>query len=335
MTPGTDSGLLSLGHGSGGRLSQELVGSILAPFRNGKREEELEDCALLNGDTGVTMDGFTVSPRRFPGSCLGRLAVCGSANDLTVRGVRAEHLCLGIIAEEGLPEEELLYHTGEAAEVCRAEGITLVAGDTKVVPRGTVDGLYMTTTAVGTRVTDGILGIRQLHTGDAILLTGAPGRHGATIAATRYNLRAPSLESDCAPLRPVLEPLMDLPGLHCMRDCTRGGVGTVLCEWAEGARAGIEITEREIPADEGVRSVADLLGFDPLYLACEGTAAVAVAPEQAGEALRRLRRHPLGKDSAMIGRVTADHPGYVGLVTAIGGKRVVDMPVGEILPRIC
>lgn len=327
--------LLTLGHGSGGRLSGDLARRIACAFAPEGPPQEMEDSALLPEGWGVTLDGFTVTPRTFPGGNLGKLAVCGAVNDLAVRGVRPRYLCLGVIAEEGFPEDELMEHMASAAEVCAELHLRLVAGDTKVVPRGTADGLFLTTCAWGTPQRPDALGMTRLRPGDVLLLTGAPGRHGATIAAARYGLDAPGLESDCAPLGALLEPLYDLPGLRCMRDCTRGGVGTALGEWAEGGGVGLEIREVDLPRSPEVEDVAQLLGLDPLYLACEGTAVVAVAPEDAPEALARLRRSLRGGASAPIGVVTDRHPRWVGLRTRAGGTRVVDLPVGELLPRIC
>ena len=325
---------LSLGQGSGGRETQELVRRLLAPFGDGT--PEWEDCALLPGGWGVTTDGFTVSPLTFPGGDLGKLCVCGSANDLAVRGVRPEFLTLSVIAEEGLPEETLVRHMGSAARTCALGGLALVAGDTKVVPRGQADGLFLVTTALGRTVRpEAPLGMGNLRPGDALILTGPPGLHGATIAACRYEMDVPGLQSDCALLWPLLEPLNGLSGLRCMRDCTRGGVAAVLCEWAEGTGTGLLVDENSLPADPGVLSVADLLGFDPLALACEGTALIGVAPEEADRALELLRRHPLGARAARVGTVETEHPGWVGLHTPIGGVRLLDMPTGELLPRIC
>jgi hydrogenase expression/formation protein HypE len=326
---------LTLGHGSGGRLTQQLVHRIAECFP--LTGHDMEDCAIAPDGSGATMDGFTVTPRFFPGGNLGKLAACGVANDLAVRGVRPEQLLLSVIAEEGFDEEELLAHLRNAGAVCDALAMRLVGGDTKVVPRGAVDGLFLSACAMGREIPrrEERLGAARLQPGDTILLTGPAGRHGATIAAARYELDVPGLTSDCAALWPLLAPLLSLPGLRAMRDCTRGGVGTVLCEWAESRHLGISVEERAFPVDPGVLSVADLLGLDPLYLACEGTAVVAIAPEEAVEALRLLRSHPLGAEAAAIGVVTEEHPNLVSLTTRIGGRRLVDMPVGELLPRIC
>lgn len=325
---------LTLGHGSGGRLTQDLIGRITAPFPR-PETPELEDCALLPEGPAVTIDGFTVDPRVFPGGDIGKLAICGSANDLAVRGVKPLYICLSVIAEEGLEEEELAGYMQSASKVCSELGVRLVSGDTKVVPRGCVDGLFLTTCAVGMPVPTEPLGMDRLKPGDKILVTRSIGNHGATIAACRFDLSAQGLETDCASLWGLLEPLLELKGLRCMRDSTRGGMGTVLCEWAEGTNLGIEIDEAAVPIQEGVRSVSDLLGFDPLYLACEGTAVIGVAPDEAQKALELLRSHPLGREAEIIGTVTEEHPELVGMKTLAGGMRIVDMPVGEILPRIC
>lgn len=325
---------LTLGHGSGGRLTQDLIGRITSAFPR-PQTPELEDCAILPEGMAVTIDGFTVAPRVFPGGDIGKLAICGSANDLAVRGVKPLYICLSVIAEEGLAEDELATYMQSASRICADLGVRLVSGDTKVVPKGCVDGLFLTTCAVGMPRPGVPLGMNNLKPGDKVLVTRSIGNHGATIAACRFDLKAEGLKTDCASLWGLLEPLLDLDGLRCMRDSTRGGMGTVLCEWAEGTGLGIEIDEASVPIQEGVQSVSDLLGFDPLYLACEGTAVIGIAPEEAEKALELLRAHPLGVEAEIIGTVTEEHPELVGLKTLAGGMRIVDMPVGEILPRIC
>ncbi len=327
---------ISLGEGSGGRLTSRLISDIIGEFgEQNAQKDACEDCTFVEGTLAVTTDGFTVSPRFFPGGDMGHLAVCGSANDLAVRGVRPLWLTLGVIIEEGFPRSELTRLMRSAARTCGQLGVTLVAGDTKVVPKGAAEGVFFTTSALGHAVTPQRLGMDRLRDGDALILTSSPGRHGAVIAALRYGLDTGGLESDCAPLWPLLEPLLTIEGIRCMRDCTRGGLGTVLCEWAESADLGIEIEEERIALHPSVTAICDILGFDPLYLASEGCALVACAAEDAPAVLDRLRAHPLGRDAAQIGRITSDHGGIVGMRTAIGGTRVIDMPVGEILPRIC
>ncbi len=326
--------MLSLGHGSGGRLSAQLIRKFMDQFDQNPAPAALEDCAFITPSTAVTIDGFTVSPRFFPGGNLGKLAICGGTNDLAVRGVRPRFVALSIIAEEGLEEKELLQHGKSAAEICRELNITLVAGDTKIVPRGAVDGLFLTVASMGTPAGDP-LGMSRIRPGDLIAVTTSIGRHGATIGALRFDLDVPGLSSDCAPLWLQLEPLATMPGVRAMRDCTRGGLGTALCEWAEGTGLGIEIDESAIPIDQQVLSVCDVLGFDPLHLACEGCAVVAFQRSAEEQALSALTNHPHGGSSTVIGTVTEEHPTMVGLRTTVGGLRVVDMPVGEILPRIC
>jgi hydrogenase expression/formation protein HypE len=328
-------GRLSLGHGSGGRLTNDLVKKIASAFARESGMLEFEDCALLPGGWGVTIDGFTVSPLSFPGGDIGKLAVCGSVNDLAVRGVRPLWLAMSLLAEEGLDEEELFTYMKSAASVCAELGVQLVAGDTKVLPKGQADRLYIATCAMGKNEAISPWGIKEISPGDTVIVSGPVGRHGAVIASLRYDIKLRELESDCAPLWPLIEPLTRLLGVHAARDCTRGGLGTVLCEWAEVANVGIEIDEEAIPADGDVSAVSDILGFDPLYLACEGTAVFAVASEWTETVLETMRSHPLGRSAAAIGKVTEAHPGLVGLRTSAGGMRVVDMQGGELLPRIC
>ncbi len=327
---------IGLGHGSGGRQSQELVESLLRPFCSLGIGPELEDSALLPGGYAMTVDGFTVSPRRFPGGDLGHLCVCGCANDLAMRGASPDFLGLGVIIEEGFPAEELLEYMESAAATCSSLGMRLAAGDTKVVPAGTVDGVYFTGSAFGRVMSPRPLGMSNLREGDSLVVTSSIGRHGAVIAAARFNLSVEGLTSDCAPLWPALEPLLGIDGLRCMRDCTRGGLGTVLCEWAESTGLHLSIDESALPVGEDVRSLCDVLGFDPVYMACEGCAVIAVAPSSVDLVLERLSSSPLCAGAAVIGGAVDVEPrGMVSMRTAIGGERLVDMPFGELLPRIC
>jgi hydrogenase expression/formation protein HypE len=308
----------------------------------------MEDCAFVDiaggeavdGKIAVSMDGFTVFPHDFPGGDIGKLAVCGSANDLAVRGAEPLFLTLSLIIEEGLDAAVLDRYMESAARTAGEGNIELVAGDTKVVPRGAADKLFITTCAIGRRVSPHVLQTSNLREGDVLILSTAPGRHGAALAAARFGLDAPGLTSDCALLWPALSPLLRFSGLRCMRDCTRGGLGTVLCEWAEASLpgappVGVEVSEPSVPANAETAAVCDILGFDPLYLASEGCALVAVAPEQAEACLAALRENPLCRDAAIVGRAVSGHPGMVGMRTRIGGLRFIDMPAGEILPRIC
>ena len=324
---------ITTGHGSGGRLTQQLTKSIIKNFD--LKNFESEDCAWINGDMAIAMDGFTVTPLLFPGGDIGKLAVCGSTNDLAVRGVRPDMLALSLIIEEGLDMAQFDGFMKSAADACKITDTRLIAGDTKVVPKGTADKLFITTCAIGKRVGKNILGTANIKDGDRLILTTSPGRHGAVLAAVRFGIEAPELISDCAPLWPSLFPLLDLDGLRAMRDCTRGGVGTVLCEWAEASGLGFEIEEQLLPENESSASICDILGFDQLWLAGEGCALIAVSERDAEECLKRLKASEICKEAEIIGKVYDKRRSMAWMKTLIGGERVIDMPAGEILPRIC
>ncbi|NLA91338.1 MAG: hydrogenase expression/formation protein HypE [Synergistaceae bacterium] len=328
--------LITLGHGSGGRQSDELLSFLLESFRARGIGPELEDAALLPGGYAMTVDGFTVSPRKFPGGDIGHLCVCGCANDLAVRGASPDFLGLSLVLEEGTDRDEVASYMETAAATCEELGMTLAAGDTKVVPAGTLEGMIFTGSAFGRIVTESPLSMSKIREGDRIIVTTSIGRHGAAIASARFNIPVEGLESDCAPLWPALKPLLSLEGLRSMRDCTRGGLGSVLCEWAEATGMHVSVEESSIPVTMQVQSLCDVLGFDPLYMACEGCAAIAVDPSECEEALDMLRQSPLCRDAVIIGQVTEAEPrGMVSMRTLIGGERLVDKPWGEILPRIC
>ena len=324
---------ITLGHGSGGRLTQQLTNSIINNFELANFESE--DCAWINEDMAVAMDGFTVTPLSFPGGDIGKLAVCGSTNDLAVRGVRPDMITLSLIIEEGFDMEQFIGFMKSAADTCKITDTRLIAGDTKVVPKGTADKLFITTCAIGKRVSRNRLGTANIKDGDRLILTTSPGIHGSVLAAMRFGIEAPNLTSDCAPLWPALCHLLDLDGLHAMRDCTRGGVGTVLCEWAESSGYGFEIEEQLLPKNESAASICDILGFDQLWLAGEGCALIAVSESDAEECLERLKISSICKEAEIIGRVFNKRLKMAWMKTLIGGERVIDMPAGEILPRIC
>jgi hydrogenase expression/formation protein HypE len=324
---------VTLGHGSGGRLTQQLTNSVLKNFE--LRNFESEDCAWINEDMAIAMDGFTVTPLSFPGGDIGKLAVCGSTNDLAVRGVRPDMLTLSLIIEEGLDMEQFIGFMKSAADTCKITNTRLIAGDTKVVPRVAVDKLYITTCAIGKRICNNKLGTANIKDGDNLILTTSPGIHGSVLAAQRFGIEAPELVSDCAPLWPSLLPLLDLDGLHAMRDCTRGGVGTVLCEWAESSELGFEIEEQLLPRNRTAASICDILGFDQLWLAGEGCALIAVSQKDAEECLNRLRASKTCKEAEIVGKVFDKRQRMAWMKTIIGGERIIDMPAGEVLPRIC
>jgi hydrogenase expression/formation protein HypE len=325
---------ISLAQGSGGRQSQRLVRSILEST-GGIPLSPLEDCALLEDGLAMTIDGYTVTPLSFPGGHIGKLAVCGTVNDLACRGAKPLYLALSVIAEEGFEETELLRYLADASDLCGKLGIRIVTGDTKVVPKGHLDQLVLTTCGIGRALSSSDLGIPSIKPGDSLLLTGPIGLHGATIAALRYDLKSEGLSSDCAPLWETVEGILTFDGLRAMRDCTRGGLSTVLCEWAEASGLGLEVDECAVTVTDPVASVCDLLGFDPFSLACEGCLLLAVSSEDTEPVLEALRKSPHAQHASRIGTVTPSHPRWVSLNTSAGGSRVLDMPAGEILPRIC
>ncbi len=331
--------IITLAHGSGGQLSHELIEGLFLRHLNNEALTELNDAATVavpSGQIALTTDSFVVSPLFFPGGDIGRLAVCGTVNDLAVTGAQPKYLCAGLIIEEGLPFETLEQIVVSMAETARVAGVQIVAGDTKVVGRGAADGLFINTTGLG--IYPAALGPRRLRPGDVLLVNGTLGDHGIAVLIRREGLSfdAP-LVSDCAPLNDLIAALLAAcPGdVHCMRDPTRGGLAATLNEWAWSAGVGIEVDEQALPIRETVRSVCELLGFDPLYVANEGKVVIAVAPTAAERALATLRAHPLGRDAAIIGRVTETHAGRVVLETLLGTHRLLSMPVGELLPRIC
>ena len=324
---------ITIGHGSGGRLTQQLTNSILENFE--LIDFESEDCAWINEDMAVAMDGFTVTPLSFPGGDIGKLAVCGSTNDLAVRGVRPDMLTMSLIIEEGMDMAQLMGFMKSAADVCKITNTRLIAGDTKVVPRGAADKLFIATCAIGKRVSKNKLGTVNIKADDVLILTNSPGIHGSVLAACRFDIEAPDLKSDCAPLWSSLSPLLELDGLHAMRDCTRGGVGTVLCEWAESSGLGFEIEERLLPKNADAESICDILGLDQLWLAGEGCVLIAVSQKDAEECLKRLKLSYTCKGAEIVGKVYNKRQRMAWMKTVIGGERVIDMPAGEILPRIC
>lgn len=336
---------VSLAHGGGGRAMRDLIDDVfvgafdnafLAPLDDQARVG-LADLAHHGDRLALTTDSYVVDPLFFPGGDIGKLAVCGTVNDLAVGGARPLHLTCGVIIEEGLPVATLRRVAASMAEAARAAGVSIVTGDTKVVQRGACDKLFVNTTGIGIIRTGLQLGISNVRPGDAILVTGTIGDHGATIMGARADLALDSaIRSDCAALQDIVQALLGAaPGTRFMRDATRGGVATVLNEIATTADVGIEIEESAIPVRPEVRGLCELLGLDPLYLANEGLL-VAVVPHASIEvALTALRGHPLGSASACIGAVATSRRGRVVMKSVLGGHRIVDMLSGEQLPRIC
>ncbi|MDR3735565.1 MAG: hydrogenase expression/formation protein HypE [Acidobacteriaceae bacterium] len=333
-----------MGHGSGGKLSAELIEKVfVSQFRNATLERMDDQAALeINGTRlAFTTDSFVVTPIFFPGGDIGSLAVNGTVNDLAMGGAKPLYLSAAFILEEGLPADELRRVVESMRAAADAAGVQIVTGDTKVVNRGKGDKIFINTTGIGV-VEDGVqLSADRAQPGDKILLSGYIGDHGITILSQRESLEFESaLQSDCAGLWGLVRAMMDaagdnLTGLRCMRDPTRGGVATTLNEIAGRSRMGMLLHEDKIPVRDTVRGACEVLGLDPMYVANEGKLVAIVAPEIADRVLAAMQSHPLGKDSSLIGEVVAEHSGMVLMKTGIGGTRVVDVMFGEQLPRIC
>ena len=360
-----------MAHGSGGQMAHELVERLFLRYFDNPILAQLDDAAVMEvGVSGFkfqvsswtdlklafTTDSYVVSPIFFPGGDIGKLAVCGTVNDLAMAGATPLVLSAGFILEEGLPLADLERVVASMAATARAAGVQIVTGDTKVVDRGKADRLFINTAGVGV-VPPGVeVGGGRVQPGDVVILSGPVGDHGMTIMSQREGLRFDSpLESDCAPLHGLVAAMLGAlstggglgtppyevgnppsgVGIHCLRDPTRGGLATTLNEVAGKAGLGIEIEEQAIPVRDAVRAACELLGLDPLYVANEGKLVAFVAPEAADAVLAAMQAHEYGQEAVVIGRVTAEHAGRVVLRTSLGARRIVDMLVGEQLPRIC
>lgn len=332
--------IILLAHGSGGLLSQELVEQVFLPHlgRPAGALEDATEIALGPGRVVMTTDGYVVRPIAFPGGDIGKLAVCGTVNDLAMRGARPLYLTAAFIIEEGLPLAELDRIVASMAAAAAQAGVRVVAGDTKVVERGGVDRLFITTAGVGV-VPEGVcISAAGARPGDVVLVSGAMGDHGLAIMTQREGLRFQSpLRSDCAPLNGLVADMLAAGGgaIHVLRDPTRGGLATALNELAAASEVSIAIDEDAVPVHDAVRVASELLGLDPLYVANEGKLIAIVAPEAAEAVLAAMRAHPLGAEAAAIGDVRAAERSRVVLRTPLGTHRLLDMLAGEQLPRIC
>lgn len=331
--------LITLGHGGGGRLMHELITDELLAASDVMTAAALEDAALVcDGRLALSTDSFVVQPLFFPGGDIGTLAVNGTVNDLAMRGARALWLSVGLIIEEGLPLADLRRVVRSIRAACDAVGCHVVTGDTKVVGRGAADGLFINTTGLGEVFADPPPSVTAAQPGDVVLVSGPIGDHGIAILAAREELGLiEPLQSDCMPLLGLVEAMWQAagPGLHCLRDATRGGLAAALNEIARSARVAIEIDEASLPVRDPVRGACELLGFNPLEIANEGKLTALVAPEAADQVLAAMRAHPAGAEAAIIGRVLEGPAGRVAARTALGTARIVDLPAGELLPRIC
>jgi hydrogenase expression/formation protein HypE len=325
---------ITMAHGAGGKASRMLVEGLLAPALGVR---ELDDAATI-GDLALTTDSFVVKPIRFPGGSIGELAVNGTVNDLAVAGARPLALTLSLVLEEGLGADELRAEVEAIARSAAAAEVSVVGGDTKVVERGSCDSMYITTTGLGRVDSRGSLSPGSLRPGDKILVSGSIGDHGTAVMLARGEFElAAQVESDTRSLWPAVDALLDAAGssLRAMRDATRGGVATVLNELARASGVAIVVREAHVPILPAVSGACEILGIDPMYVANEGKLVAFVAAEAADAALGALRAVPGCEDAAEIGEVKTDPPGMVLVETAFGGRRVMDMLVGDPLPRIC
>lgn len=328
-----------LAHGGGGGASHRLIQEVFYRYLGNDILLQGNDAAVFDvvpGKLAMTTDCFVVQPIFFRGGDIGKLAVCGTVNDLAVSGARPLYLSLGLIIEEGLPVELLEKVVASIAAACLEAGVKIVTGDTKVVEKGKADQLFINTTGLGIIPESVRVGGEMARPGDLVLINGNIGEHGLAVMSERagINWETPIL-SDCAALHGLIAEAMEAGAVHCLRDPTRGGLATTLNEISRQSHVGIILEENAIPVSGAVRGASEMLGFDPLYLANEGKVVVIAPPASAKAILERMRRHPLGKDSAIIGQAVAEHPGLVALKTSFGGERLLDMLEGEMLPRIC
>ena len=331
---------VQMAHGAGGRLSQTLMQRVFMPHLHNAFLDLLDDQAKLDlpaGRTAFTTDTYVVSPICFPGGNIGELAVNGTVNDLAVGGATPMYLSTGFVLEEGFSLFTLESIVKSMAEAARKAGVMIVTGDTKVVGKGQCDKIFINTSGVGIIREGSSLSCRNLKPGDSIILSGTVGDHGMAIMTSREGLSFQSkIMSDCAALNSMISAVLDaVPNVHAMRDPTRGGVAATLNELAGSSAVGIEINETTVPVKPDVRGACELLGIDPLHVANEGKLVLAVASEDADRVVDVLRSFESGRDAVIIGSVVNEHPGMVVMRTAFGSRRIIDLPLGEQLPRIC
>jgi len=332
---------ITMAHGAGGKATQGLIEGLLVPAFANDTLEAMADAgtiSLLGGQVAMTTDSFVVNPIVFPGGTIGDLAVNGTVNDLAMAGSRPLALTLSLILEEGLPADTLKHQVAAIAAAAQSAGVPIVAGDTKVVPRGMCDEMYICTTGLGLIDDRATLSPAALRPGDKILVSGRIGDHGTAIMLARGEFELDSdIESDTQSLWPMVDTLLGGvgPSLRCLRDATRGGVASVLNELARASRVAMIIHESAVPVHPSVAGACEILGIDPMHVANEGRLVAIVAPEAADSALAALRSVPGGEEAAEIGECKTEPEGMVLMATAFGGKRVMDQLVGDPLPRIC
>ncbi|MFU8896016.1 MAG: hydrogenase expression/formation protein HypE [Gammaproteobacteria bacterium] len=334
-----DEARIGLAHGNGGRFMRELIQEVFARHLGGGiLDTDLDACPLPplpSGEVVFTTDGFTVQPLEFPGGNIGSLAVHGTTNDLAVAGASPLYLALNVFIEEGLEVEVLDRIVASLARAADAVGVQVAAGDTKVLPRGEGGGLYLATTGIGVRRPGLKLGMEEIRAGDQVLVSGSVGDHGICVMLAREQFGlSGELLSDAASVLPLTRALLDFKGLRFMRDPTRGGLATVAHEMARAARCSVRLTESTIPVRDTVRSVCEMLGYDPYYLACEGRVVAVMAPDEAEQALAAWRALPGGEDAAIIGHIDPEGRPVV-IETELGGRRMLEELEDDPLPRIC
>ncbi|MGD0854470.1 MAG: hydrogenase expression/formation protein HypE [Dehalococcoidia bacterium] len=328
-----------LAHGSGSKLSHDLIDKILVPPINNTILSRMDDSAVfeLSGKLAFTTDSYVVNPIFFPGGNIGRLAICGTVNDLSMSGATPLYISLALIIEEGLELEDLRRVIESVRETAEEAGVQIVTGDTKVVNHGKADRLFINTAGIGL-ISEGLdISGSNAKPGDKIILSGGIGEHGISVMSQREGLQFKvPVSSDCAPLNHLVKEMLYVSrNIHSLRDPTRGGLAATLNEFAKQSGVGINIEEDNIPVHDGVRGACELLGLDPLFIANEGKLVAAVAPVDADQVLVVMKKNIYAPQAAIIGEVTDGHKGRVVMKTRIGSSRIIDMPTGEILPRIC
>jgi hydrogenase expression/formation protein HypE len=353
-----------MGHGAGGKMMVDLIKHLFAQAFDNDLLAQMGDATAISGwqiadsnhqpaaishqQLAFSTDSYVVSPLFFPGGNIGELAINGTVNDLAMRGAKPLYLSAGFILEEGLPMETLGRIVNSMAAACKQASVNIATGDTKVVQKGHGDGVYINTSGIGV-IREGIdIAPQNARPRDVVLVSGTMGDHGMAIMSVREGLQfETTIQSDTAPLNGLVEAMISAAGggghkaaplqnsIHCLRDATRGGLAAVLNELAEASQVGIEFNEKKVPLRPEVNAACEMLGLDPFYVANEGKLVAIVAEEATEQVLAAMHRHEYGKDAAIIGKVLAAHPGLVTAKTAIGGLRVVDLPAGELLPRIC
>ncbi len=330
-----------MGHGSGGQMMNDLIGYLFAPAFANDLLDQVGDSTVFELPAGarvaMSTDTFTVSPLFFPGGNIGELAINGTVNDIAMSGAKPLYLTAGFVLEEGLPMDQLGQIVESMGAAARAAGVQVIAGDTKVVNRGTGDGVYINTAGVGL-IPEGInIRANAARPGDVVIVSGTVGDHGMAIMSVRNGLEfETAIVSDSQPLNGLIDAMLAVtPGIHVLRDATRGGLSAVLNEIAAASKVGVEFVERDVPVNGAVNAACEMLGLDPFYVANEGKLVAFVPAADADAVLEAMHAHPAGTHAARIGEVVEAHPGMVLARTGIGGTRVVDLPAGELLPRIC